>query len=101
LTSHGAIYNKSSALLQQPLEMPLSAIAPSWLAINRHERSYLQQPEAPFSGALVPLSAVERDNIDHGHGAIYYISSTFLQQPLEMPLSAGDKCHYSTILTCH
>jgi len=45
---------------------------------------------APFSGALVPLSAVERDNIDNSHGAINNKSSNILQQPLEMPLSAGD-----------
>jgi len=72
-------------------------IAASWLTINRHEWSFLQQPEAPFSGGLVPLSAVERDIIDNSHGAIYNKSSAFLQQPLEMPLSAADRCHYSSI----
>ncbi len=30
----------------------------------QHELIYLQEPEASFTGGLVLLSAVERDNID-------------------------------------
>jgi hypothetical protein len=37
----------------------------------------------PYSGALVPLSAVQRGNIDHRNGAIYS-KQNFLQQPLEV-----------------
>jgi hypothetical protein len=44
----------------------------------QHEWSYLQQPEAPFSGAIVPLSAVERGNIDNSNGAIYNKASLFI-----------------------
>jgi len=31
----------------------------------------------PYSGALVPLSAVQRGNIDHSNGAIYSKAELF------------------------
>jgi hypothetical protein len=43
----------------------------------QHEWSFLWQPEAPFSVALVPLSAVQRGNIDHSNGTIYSKAELF------------------------
>jgi hypothetical protein len=73
-----------------------ATIAASWLAINRHEWSYLPQSEAPNSGVLAPFLAVQRGNIDNNHGAILYKSSTFYnshwrchkQQEIDAPFRA-------------
>jgi hypothetical protein len=43
----------------------------------QHEWSFLWQPEAPFSVALVPLSVVQRGNIDHSNGTIYSKAELF------------------------
>jgi hypothetical protein len=44
----------------------------------QHEWSFLWQPEAPFSGALVLLSAVQRGNIDHSNGTIFRSTSSII-----------------------
>jgi len=89
--SNGAIYSKAELFTTATGGSKRATTTASWTAINRPEWSYLQQTEAPFLGALVPLSAVEWDNIDNNHGAISNKSSTFLQQSMEMPVSAGDR----------